>query len=399
VTIVQITDLAGLYRCNKCGTCTTICPLYNHTQLEGMAARGKVALIEAVVDGTLRVTPALRDKLSDCLLCGACKKSCPCSVPTTDLFLEARKEATRELGLPLFSRAVVTAFGSPALLGMGTWGGALLQRMGALGWAPPISRPPYQSRRLPAGPETGAKMRVAYYAGCMMNYVYADVAETTHRVLVHNGYRVESPKVECCGMPNRALGDHEGALRHARHNVDALAGYDAIVTDCGSCGSALKEYGHLLAGDPGYAEKAKAVSNRVYDVAEFLVKFGYAEPERKVEARVTYHDSCHMVREQKVAKQPRDILKSIPGVDYVEMKGADVCCGGGGSFAFTHPELGRKVGATKAANIRDTEATIVATGCPSCSMQIAASLRQAGVKAQLRHPVELLARSYGLLED
>jgi len=364
-----------------------------------MAARGKVASIEAVLEGNLKVTPALRDRLSDCLLCGACKKSCPCSVPTTDLFLEARAQVAKELGLTPFGWFVVTAFGSPALLNMGTWGGALIEKMGLLKWAPPISRPPYQSRQLPPGPEKGAKMRVAYYAGCMMNFVYADVAEATHRVLVHNGYRVESPKVVCCGMPNRSVGDHEGALRHARHNVDALTGYDAIVTDCGSCGSALKEYGHLLAGDPEYAEKAAEVSRRVYDVHEFLVKFGYAEPERKVEARVTYHDSCHMVREQKVAAQPRQILKSIPGVDYVEMKGADVCCGGGGSFAFSHIDLGRKVGASKAKNIAETEATVVATGCPSCSMQIRQSLQRAKVDADMRHPVELLARSYGLIGE
>ncbi|MFS8640872.1 MAG: (Fe-S)-binding protein, partial [Symbiobacteriaceae bacterium] len=367
------------------------------TQHEGMAARGKVALIEAVVDGTLPVTRALRDRLSDCLLCGACQKSCPCSVPTTELFLEARAEVAKKLGLPLFSRTALTGLGSPTLLNLGTWGGALLQKLGALRWAPRVARPPYRSRNLPTGPETGAKMRVAYYAGCMMNFVYADVAEATHRVLVHNGYRVESPKVLCCGMPNRAMGDHEGALRLARHNVDALAGYDAIVTDCGTCGSMLKAYGKLLAGDPEYAEKAAAVSGRVYDVAEFLVKLGYAEPRKKVEARVTYHDSCHMAREQKITAQPRQILRSIPGVTFVEMKDADVCCGGAGSFAFTHPELGRRVGASKAANIAATGAEVVATGCPSCAMQISAALRRAGVSAAPRHPVELLARSYGLM--
>lgn len=399
MTGVQITDLAGLYRCNKCGTCTTICPLYNHTQHEGMAARGKVALIEAVVDGTLPVTRALRDRLSDCLLCGACKKSCPCSVPTTDLFLEARAEVAKEVGLPPFARVALTGLGSPALLNVGTWGGALLQKTGAFGWLPHISRPPYQSRNLPAAPDGAAKMRVAYFAGCMMNFVYADVAEATHRVLVHNGCRVEAPKVRCCGMPNLAMGDREGGLRHARHNVDALTGYDAVVTDCGTCGSMLKDYGKLLKDDPEYAEKAAAVAGRVYDIAEFLVKFGFAEPRRKVQARVTYHDSCHMAREQKVTAQPRQILKSIPGVSFVEMKGADVCCGGAGSFAFTHPELGRRVGATKAANIRATEAEVVATGCPSCSMQISGALRRAGVSAALRHPVELLARSYGLMED
>ena len=164
--IVQITDLAGLYRGNKCGTCTTICPLYTHTQHEGMARGGKVALIEAVVDGTLQVTPALRDRLSDCLLCGACQKSCPCSVPTTDLFLEARAEVARQLGLPLFSRAALTGRGSPAAAEPRHLGAAgRCKRWGPSAAAPPIARPPYQSRRLPSGPETGAKMRIAYYAG------------------------------------------------------------------------------------------------------------------------------------------------------------------------------------------------------------------------------------------
>lgn len=394
---LQITDLAALYRCNKCGTCTTVCPLYNHSQHEGLAARGKVASLEAAVEGTLPVTPALRNRLSDCLLCGACKASCPCSVPTTDLFLEARAEMARELGQPLFDKAALGTLGSPGLMGMGSWAGALLQSAGALGWAPPIARPPYRSRQLPSGPAEGAKARIAYFAGCMMNWVYADVAEATHRVLVHNGYRVESPQVECCGMPNRSMGDHEGALRHARHNIDALMGYEAIVTDCGTCGSALKEYRKLLANDPEWAEKAEAVAKRVYDVAEFLHKFGYAEPNRSVKARVTYHDSCHMAREQKVKEQPRQILNAIPGITYVEMKGADVCCGGSGSFAFTHPELAQKVGSSKAASIANTEAAIVATGCPSCSMQIRASLQRAKVDATLRHPVQLLAQSYGLI--
>lgn len=390
-------DQDALFKCNKCGSCTAVCPLYEQTLHEGMAARGKVATLEAVSDGRLQVTEAVRDRLGDCLLCGACKQKCPGSVPTTDLFLTARAEIVKERGLPLWAKAFLGALGSPALMGLGTRAGLVLQKMGGLGFAPPIAARPYRSRQLPTTPPEGARMKVAYFAGCIMNWVYADVAEATHRVLVHNGYHVEAPAVECCGMPNLGMGDREGARRLARHNIDVLSGFEAVVSDCASCGTALKAYGELLADDPAYAEKAKELAGRVFDVSEFLVKFGYKSPEGEVPVRVTYHESCHLGREQKVKQQPRQLLRSIPGVEFVEMKDADVCCGGGGSFLFTHPELAGKIGGSKAANIKATGSSIVATGCPECSMQIRMSLRNNGVKAEVRHPVQLLAESYGLV--
>ena len=152
----------------------------------------------------------------------------------------------------------------------------------------------------------------------------------------------------------------------------------------------------MLAADPEYAEKARAVSGRVYDVAEFLVKFGYREPERKVEARVTYHDSCHMVREQKVAAQPREILKSIPGVSYVEMKGVDVSLRRSRFLRLHPPRAGPESRGHQGRAHRGHRGGGRGHRLPeSCSMQIAASLRQAGEDAALRHPVELLARSTG----
>lgn len=374
----------------------SVCPLYEHSLHEGMAARGKVATLEAVIDGTLPVTEALRNRLSDCLLCGACSQICPSSVPTTALFLEARAEIARELGLPIWTKAMLGALNSPTLMAIGTTAAGLMQRAGALGFAPPIARRTYRSRNLPKAPDGGGRMRVAYFAGCIMNSVFGDIAEATHRVLVYNGYQVEAPPVECCGMPNRGMGDLEGARRLARRNIDLLSSYEAIVNDCSSCGTALKAYAELLADDPVYAAKAHTLAGRVYDVSEFLVRFGFVPPDREVPARVTYHDSCHLVREQKVKEQPRQLMRAIPGLQFVEMKGADVCCGGGGSFSFTHPAMGKKVGQEKADNVRATGAAVVATGCPGCSTQIRSMLRSAGVEATVRHPVELLAEAYGL---
>ncbi|MGE5673997.1 MAG: (Fe-S)-binding protein [Mycobacterium leprae] len=385
----------ALFRCNKCGSCTATCPLYEQTKQEGMAARGKLALVEAALEGNLPVTPALRDRLSDCLLCGACKVSCPSAVPTTAIFEAARAEVAEKLGLPLWQKAFLFALDSPSLLGVATRTGGLVQQTGLLSFAPPIARCPYRSRRLPNLTGEQAKATVAFFVGCLMNTVYADVAEATHRVLVHNGYRVETPAVGCCGMPNRGMGDREGARRLARQNIDALARYETVVTDCATCGSALKEYGALLADDPAYAERAKGLAGRVYDIAEFLVRFGYEPPAGELPVRVTYHESCHLGREQKVKAQPRQLLRSIPGLDFVEMSGADACCGGGGSFAFTHPELGRQVGAAKGESIEATGAPIVATGCPGCSVQLRNLLRHQGSTAVVRHPVQLLATSYG----
>jgi glycolate oxidase iron-sulfur subunit len=135
----------------------------------------------------------------------------------------------------------------------------------------------------------------------------------------------------------------------------------------------------------------------VFDVCEFLVKYGYRPPEREVRLGVTYHDPCHLGREQGVREQPRQILKSIPGLELVEMRDADACCGGGGSFALTHPDLAHEVGQRKAAAIAATGAEAVASGCPSCLSQLRAVLPagSGGTKA-VCHPIELLAHAYGL---
>lgn len=402
-----------LIRCNKCGACTAVCPLYECTAREGMAARGKIALLEALLEGELGVSGRLRARLEDCLLCGACAQSCPSLVPTTDLFLEARADLAKKLGHAPWARLLLRALASPVLMGAGAAALGLVQRArvdralgslvplpmvkAALAAAPRVPAVPYRRRHLPAQNGAEASVRIAYFAGCFMNRVYADVAEATHRVLVRNGYRVESPPVACCGMPHRALGDLDAARRLARRNVDLLEGYDAVVTDCATCGAALKAYGQILSGDREYEGRARELARRVYDVCEFLVERGYQEPRAEVRVRVTYHDPCHLGREQRVREQPRQILKSIPGLELVEMRDADACCGGGGSFALTHRELAGEVGRRKAAAIVATGAEAVASGCPSCLSQLRAVLRAGSGEAKaVCHPIELLALSYGL---
>ncbi len=411
---MELAHLNALWKCNKCGACTAVCPLYQETVNEGMAARGKLALLEAVVDGALVPSEALRQKIEDCLLCGACAQNCPSLVPTTDLFLEARAELASLLGLPLPIRVLLYALGSPCLMAAGMPGLRFLQRSGlvriterfpqglmprairaAMRAAPAVPARPFRTRRLRQDTNgTSTPGTVAYFAGCFMNWGYADVAEATRLALILGGHHVEIPPVMCCGMPHRAYGDVEAARRLARKNIEALERYAAIVTDCASCGAALKEYRELLADDPSYRERAHVVSARINDVSEFLMKGPLSHPQGELPLRVTYHEPCHLGRGQGVKVQPREMLKAIPGLEFVEMKGADVCCGGAGSFCVTHPDLSGKVGAAKVESILATQADVVASGCPSCMSQLHALLRGRGAGIRVCHPVELLAQSY-----
>ena len=411
---MEFGELAALFKCNKCGSCTSVCPLYQNTVLEGMAARGKVALLEAVADGRLEAGEAVRAKLEDCLLCGACAANCPSFVPTTDLFLEARAGLAKDLGLPLPIRLLLKALATPGLMAVGTPGLHIFQRLGLPEMAngplgaklPPAIRamlrsmPPaplrsYRARaRKAARNGTGARGTVGYFAGCFMNWGYADAAMATREILERAGFRVEAPAVMCCGVPHRAYGEIETARELARKNVAALEGFDHVVTDCASCGAALKEYRHLLKDDPDYRQRAEKLSSRAADISEFLVKQDFPKPAGKVPLRVTYHDPCHLVRGQGIKNQPREVLKSIPGVEYVEMEGADVCCGAAGSFCVTHPELSEGVGGNKAESILKTNADVVVSGCPSCLTQLKAMLAAKGSTIKVMHPMELLAESY-----
>lgn len=411
---MEFSELAALFKCNKCGSCTSVCPLYQNTVHEGMAARGKVALLEAVADGRLKAGETVRAKLEDCLLCGACTQNCPSFVPTTELFLEARAGLARDLGLPVPIRMLLAALQSPALMSLGTPPLAIFQRAGiprimleqlggllpdavraGLRSMPPAPLRSFRARaeRLPTNGD-GRRGTVGYFAGCFMNWGYADAAMATRTMLIRGGFRVEVPAVVCCGVPHRAYGDIDAARNLARKNIAALEKYEHVVTDCASCGAALKEYKQLLKDDPAYCARAERLSGCTADISEFLVKCDFPKPQGRSPLRVTYHDPCHLVRGQGIKSQPREILKAIPGVEYVEMQGADVCCGAAGSFCVTHPALSEAVGDNKADSILQTQADVVVSGCPSCLTQLKAMLAAKGSKVKVMHPMELLAESY-----
>jgi len=243
----------------------------------------------------------------------------------------------------------------------------------------------------------GEKTRIGFFLGCAQSLLFADESAATVRVLARNGCTVLTPRqVQCCGMPARGYGRIDLVREQARHNIAAFehAGVETIVTDCATCGSTLKEYGSLLQDDPAWAQRAGAFSARVRDVSEFLASIPLEKPQGRLAARVTYHDPCHLRRGQKVWKEPRELLKLIEGLDFVELPEADWCCGSAGSQLISHYRTSTRVMERKLDNLASTGAQVVASGCPGCQMQLNTAVRKRGLNVRVVHPITLLDEAY-----
>ncbi|MFS8664687.1 MAG: (Fe-S)-binding protein, partial [Limnochordales bacterium] len=248
-------------------------------------------------------------------------------------------------------------------------------------------------------PQGERRFRVAFLAGCVGQVLFQPANWATVRVLAANGCEVFIPPGQgCCGALHLHSGAVETARRLARRNVDAfdLDGVDAIITNAAGCGSTLKEYGQLLAGDPVYEERAARFARRVRDVTEFLAAIDLVPPTRPVRRVVAYHDACHLAHGQGVRVEPRRLLAAIPELKLVELRDSDHCCGSAGLYNILQPEMAARLLDKKMAAIRETGADTVAAGNPGCVMQIAKGVREQGLAIDVRHPVELLAEAYGL---
>jgi glycolate oxidase iron-sulfur subunit len=245
--------------------------------------------------------------------------------------------------------------------------------------------------------QQNSKYRVGFFLGCAQSLLFAEQSAASVRVLARNGCTVITPKsVQCCGMPALGYGRPDLAQAQARHNIALFeqVQVDVIVTDCATCGSMLKEYAHLLGNDPEWAGRAAGFSARTRDISEFLAEIPLEKPAGRVEARVTYHDPCHLRRAQGVWKQPRALLQMIDGLEFVEMPEADWCCGSAGSQLITHYATSLKTLDRKLDNLASAKAEIVVSGCPGCQMQLNVGVRRRGLAVQVTHPIELLDRAY-----
>ncbi len=408
-----------LLNCIRCGLCLSVCPTYRQAGTETNSPRGRVALIRAAAEGKLELSPNFVDHMYRCLNCMACAAVCPSGVEAHEIIVDARIEIDNKLPQPAIKNWIFEGLvPSPGRMEAAVWPLRLYQRSG-LRWLaehtgvlnllpynlgktaqmpPTLPMSPLRQRLPEVTPARGERRyRVGFFLGCAQSLLFAESSAATVRVLSRNGAEVVTPKgAVCCGMPAMAYGDLDSALRLARQNIDLFerAGVDAIVTDCATCGESGKHYREWLKHDPAYAEKAEAYSSRFRDISEFLTEIPLDDRLGEVKAKVTYHDPCHLVRGQGVSAQPRRLLQGIPGVELVEMKEANWCCGGAGTYAMTHYEMSMGILDRKMENAAATGAEVIASGCPVCQMQLAYGVKRAGLPAQVTHPIALLDKAY-----
>jgi glycolate oxidase iron-sulfur subunit len=417
-----------LQRCVHCGYCICDCPTYLDLGRETESPRGRLHLISALTERRVPPTPGLVAHLDRCVQCRACETVCPSGVAFGRIMERGRALVLRGAsGHPPLSWRLRVYLASLLLPHPGRLrflAGALrfyqrsgLQKLvrstGLLKLAPGQLHemeqflPPLPGRTAvplavtrPSGDQ--AAHRVALLVGCVTPLIYPNLHDATVRVLVRNGCEVLAPpKQTCCGALHVHAGDLKGARRLARRNIDVFLalGVEAIIVNAAGCGSTMKEYGELLKDDPQYAEKAATFSALVKDVTEYLVALPFSTEMGRVPGRVTYQDSCHLAHAQKIKVQPRALLQAIPGLEFVEMTDADRCCGSGGVYNLTQPEISWRILAEKMKHVAESRADIVATANTGCMLQLDAGLRRFGPKkAQMAHVVELLDEAYRALD-
>jgi len=405
-----------IYKCNRCGFCQTRCPVYRITGRESSVARGHVARMQAALEGGLPFDDRIRPALFECLMCRACTAECPPAIETDRVVGAARASyvAARQSRVQRFIFRRLLA--SPTAMRMAARMLGLLKRTRLTAFSKLLRLVPWVDRGLAEGPAMmpapgkflrdrlaarkrwGAKTRrVSYFVGCAMECALPEIGEATFDVLEAAGYQVTAAQNACCGLPAYCYGDLESARALARENIRALRalGGDAIIADCASCSSFLKDYPMVLGEDDPMRAEAEAVAARVRDLSEFLASVGLPSELARVEAIVTYHDPCHLSRYEKITKEPRELLKRIPGIEYRELPEADWCCGGAGSYVLLHHDLSMAVLERKMNNIRATGAAIVVTCCPACIIQLRYGARRFDVPVEVVHLSEMLRRAVG----
>jgi glycolate oxidase iron-sulfur subunit len=247
-------------------------------------------------------------------------------------------------------------------------------------------------------PASGTRKGTAFmHAGCVMQVAFAEVDAATVRVLQRAGCDVVAPAAQgCCGAIAVHAGDMDLGRAMAVRNIEAFeaSGADVYVVNAAGCGSSLKEYGHLFAADPVWAERARRFSEAVRDVTEYLDEIGIAPELGNLDAVVTYQEPCHLVHAQRIASAPRRLLGRVPGLVLREMEESSLCCGSAGIYNVTQPEMATRLQRRKVDNVLAVAPQIVATANPGCALQLVNGLREAGAPVEVRHVVELLDRSY-----
>ncbi len=384
--LLQQLDYSVLQQCIHCGLCLPTCPTYDATKHETSSPRGRIQLMRAVADGKLAPdSPQFADEMYFCLGCLACETACPAGVNYAEMLECARAEVAPKGGWLvrwLFRKPDRVRAVAKLLRAINIPPAVLPGRLRELYELRPRICAKFSFdliREVERAPRK-AKYRVGLLTGCVQDVAYADVNRDTVDVLLANGCEVVTPRTQaCCGSLLAHNGELELARQLARQNADTFRDVEVIIVNSAGCGSFMKH-------TPEYAGKVK-------DIAEFLAEIGVVAP-KSLPSQVTYHDACHLVHGRKISQPPREMLRAIPGLEFVELPEATWCCGSAGIYNITQPEMSMALLERKMKHIAATGASIVATGNPGCIGQLRYGAKKFGVNVEVVHPVTLLARAY-----
>jgi glycolate oxidase iron-sulfur subunit len=406
--------------CVHCGFCLPSCPTYQSWGEEMDSPRGRIHLMKMIADGKEPLTPAAVGHFDRCLGCMACVTACPSGVQYNALIEQTRamveRDHRRGLTDRMFRGMIFALFPYPRRLKLAMAIQLIYQRTG-LRWLvhrlglirllprrlrnlealmPPVSMARLADRLPAAQPAAGPRRtRVALLPGCVQRVYFPEVNQATLRVLAAEGCEVVvPPALGCCGALSLHAGRDGEARRFARAAIAALeqTGADAIAVNAAGCGSSMKEWGHLFAGDPAWAERARAIAAKVKDVSELLAGQPAVAERHPVRLRVAYHDACHLAHAQRIRTEPRALLAAIPGLELVELD-SDTCCGSAGVHNLLEPESAREIGERKADSVLAAAPDLLVSANPGCTLQIQMLLRERGRDVRTAHPIEVLDAS------
>jgi len=397
--------------CIHCGLCLSSCPTYRVLGSEMDSPRGRIYLMRALDEGRTKITDSFVEHMFRCLDCRACETACPSGVHFGHMMEEMRGKIVEERPAHWLARLILRhVFPYPwrfqvasRMLQLYRASGiqAFVRETGLLKWIAPRmaaaealmpeilieSGLTLDSYHRAEGKKQGT---VAFFSGCVMNSMLGSINKSSVRLLTAAGYDVMVPGRQiCCGALANHAGLRETAKDMARANIAAFPAeeVDAIIINAAGCGAMLKEYPLLIDG-------AEAFSSKVKDIAEFLASTRIFERLRHpLKQRIGYDDPCHLIHGQGLRSEPRKLLKAIPGIQFVEIEGADQCCGSAGIYNITQNELSMEILDRKMEQIQKANIEVLATGNPGCIFQFRYGAKKLGLKLEVVHPVELLARS------
>jgi glycolate oxidase iron-sulfur subunit len=416
-------DQKEIMNCMQCGFCLPACPTYRETGKESASPRGRIALMKGVATGLLSIDDEFESNMNLCLGCRACETACPAGVRYGSLIEQAREvvaDENKRKRRPSILKHIVfkELFPHPRRMQvMGTllWAAqrtglqTAARKSGLMRLLPkplremervvdPVASPFERRQRVMRVPAVGEKKyTVGMFTGCVMDVMFYRTNQATARLLSKAGCEVVFVEGQvCCGALHAHSGEKEGAVELARKNIEAFeaAGVDVVINNAGGCGAALKEYHHWFA-DGEWKRRAMEFVRRMRDVNEFLWEIAAELKFREMAGRVTYQDSCHLAHGQGVRMQPRQLLKMIPGLTYVEMPEADRCCGSAGIYNIVQHDMSMQVLDDKMKNVKSTQASTVVTSNPGCLLQMKLGIERHGLSDRMRavHIVDLLTEA------